>query len=91
MPHRGRGVAVAQEWQGKGLSKLLLTAALGLLAERHSRAYLTSQTTSARAIKLYLRLGFVPLLSDAMLASICENSGKPVRTGEQDRSAWYVR
>eukprot|EP00729_Bicosta_minor_P002772 gene2772-10307_t len=89
---RGRihWVAVAQEWQGKGLSKLLLTAALGLLAERHSRAYLTSQTTSARAIKLYLRLGFVPLLSDAMLASICENSGKPVRTGEQDRSAWNL-
>jgi len=83
-------VAVMQEWQGRGLSKLLLAAALTLLASRHTRAYLTTQTTSARAIKLYLRFGFTPLLSDEVLASVCKSSGKPVRTGEQDRSTWQT-
>jgi len=55
-------VAIRPEHQGRKLAKPLLAAALRRLAQFHSRAYLTTQTTSARAIHLYLDLGFVPLV-----------------------------
>jgi len=54
-------VAIRPEHQGRKLAKPLLAAALRRLAQFHSRAYLTTQTTSARAIHLYLDWGFVPL------------------------------
>ena len=38
----------------------LLAASLSRIAELHERAYLTTQTTSARAINLYLDFGFIP-------------------------------
>ncbi|MBI3947684.1 MAG: GNAT family N-acetyltransferase [Armatimonadetes bacterium] len=54
-------VAIRPEHQGKGLSKPLVGAAMARLAELYSRAYLTSQTTSWKAIKVYLDFGFEPL------------------------------
>lgn len=56
-------VAIRPEHQGRKLGKPLLVAALRRLAEFHTRAYLTTQTTSARAIHMYLDLGFVPLFT----------------------------
>ena len=56
-------VAIHPEFQGRHLGKPLVSAALVVLAERHTRAYLTSQTSSARAIGIYLDLGFEPLLN----------------------------
>lgn len=55
-------VGIVPEYQGKKLAKPLMAAALERLAQSHQRAYLTTQTTSARAIRLYLDLDFVPLL-----------------------------
>lgn len=55
-------VGIRPEWQGRGLSKPLVSAALGILASRHDRAYLTTQTTSYVAVRLYLGLGFEPCL-----------------------------
>lgn len=54
-------VAIRPEHQGRKLAKPLVAAALRRLADFHARAYLTTQTTSARAVHLYLDLGFVPL------------------------------
>ncbi len=55
-------VAIHPDFQGRHLGKPLVSAALAVLAERHPRAYLTSQTSSVRAIGIYLDLGFEPLL-----------------------------
>ena len=54
-------VAISPEYQGKKLSKPLLSAAMNILADYHSKAYLTSQTTSYQAINMYLNYGFEPL------------------------------
>ncbi|MFK4997887.1 GNAT family N-acetyltransferase [Bacillus sp. N9] len=56
-------VAVVPEYQGRKLSKPLLSAAMNILADHHSKAYLTSQTTSYQAINMYLNYGFEPYLT----------------------------
>ena len=54
-------VGIAREHQGKGLSKPLVAAALHRLqALGHQDAYLTTQTPSWVAIRVYLQLGFHP-------------------------------
>lgn len=55
-------VGVVPEYQGRKLSKPLLSAAMNILASKHSKAYLTSQTTSYQAVNLYLNYGFEPLI-----------------------------
>ena len=57
-------VGVVPEYQGRKLSKPLLSAAMKILARHHSKAYLTSQTTSYQAINMYLNFGFEPYLTE---------------------------
>jgi ribosomal protein S18 acetylase RimI-like enzyme len=59
---RGRihWVGIHPDYQGRGLSKPLLSAALDRLAVDSDRAFLTTETTSYRGINLYLGFGFVP-------------------------------
>lgn len=54
-------VAIHPEYQGKKLAKPLLSAVIKKLAQFHSKAYLTTQTTSYKAVKIYLDFGFEPL------------------------------
>lgn len=54
-------VGIHPDYQGRGLAKPLVGAALARLAQAHRRAYLTTQTTSWIAIKVYLDCGFTPL------------------------------
>ena len=58
-------LSVQPEYQGKGLAKSLLSTAMNCLKQYHARAYLTSQTTSFIALKIYLDFGFLPIISDA--------------------------
>ncbi|MCY1029022.1 GNAT family N-acetyltransferase, partial [Mammaliicoccus sciuri] len=61
--HLGRihFVAIKPEYQGKKLSKPLLSAALNKLIELgHKEVFLTTQTTSYPAINMYLNYGFEP-------------------------------
>ena len=58
-------VAVRPVWQGKGLGRLLVTKALELMTRWHEKAYLTTQTTSWIAIRLYLDMGFRPFITKA--------------------------
>lgn len=53
-------VAIVPEHQGRGLAKPLLSHAMKRLADFHDRAYLTTQTTSWKAIQMYLQFGFEP-------------------------------
>ena len=59
---RGRihWVGIIPAFQGQGLSKPLLSAALARLTLDYRRAYLTTETTSYREINLYLSFGFMP-------------------------------
>lgn len=55
-------VAVDAAHQGRGLAKPLVSLALRRMAELgHSRAMLTTQTSSWAAIRLYARFGFHPI------------------------------
>jgi len=54
-------VAIVQDYQGRGLSKPLLSAVCSRLRNlAHSRAYLYTQTERVPAISLYLKFGFKP-------------------------------
>ncbi len=55
-------VAIDPDYQGRGLAKPLLATALHRLARDHQRAFLGTQTTSYRAVGLYLKFGFEPVL-----------------------------
>jgi len=54
-------VAIKPEYQGKHLAKPLVAMALKRIQQSHDKAYLTSQTTSWKAINMYLDFGFRPL------------------------------
>jgi GNAT superfamily N-acetyltransferase len=54
-------VAVRPAFQGRGLSKPMMTAAMKRLALSHERCYLTTATPRIAAIKVYLDFGFVPV------------------------------
>ena len=57
-------VSLIPEYQGKGLAKPLLTAAMKILEKYHMAAYLTSQTTSYKALNMYEQYGFKPVIRD---------------------------
>jgi len=57
-------VAIVPAFQGRGLCKVMVTAAMNRLrALRHRRVMLTTQTPRIRAIRTYLNFGFVPDMS----------------------------
>ncbi len=56
-------VGIVPEYQGRKLSKPFLSAAMHILAKYHSKAYLTSQTTSYQAVNMYLNYGFKPFIT----------------------------
>lgn len=74
-------VAIVPEWQGKNLAKPLVSAAMRELALHHDRVYLTTQTTSHKAIKIYLDFGFRPYIVDESeqrgWALLAETLGNP--------------
>jgi len=55
-------VAIDPAYQGRGLARPLLATAMHRLAQDHERAFLGTQTTSYRAVGLYLKYGFEPVL-----------------------------
>ncbi len=56
-------VAILPEFQGRGLSRPLMTAICRRLRELgHERVYLTTSTERIAAIRLYRSFGFVPLI-----------------------------
>ena len=56
-------VGIVPSYQGRKLAKPLLSRVMNRLAASHERAYLTTQTTSFKAIKIYLDFGFEPLIT----------------------------
>jgi GNAT superfamily N-acetyltransferase len=55
-------IAIHPEYQGKNLAKPFLSIVLKKLSEYHAKAYLKTQTTSYKAVKIYLDFGFEPLV-----------------------------
>ncbi len=62
---RGRvhWVGIIPAYQGRGLARPLLGAVLERLARDHRTCFLTTQTTSYRAVNLYLKFSFMPYLT----------------------------
>lgn len=56
-------VGITPAYQGRGLAKPLLSAAMSKIASEFDRAYLTTETTSYRGINLYLGFGFEPVVA----------------------------
>lgn len=67
-------VSVRPEVQGLGIGKAMVLAALRR-AELRSGCFLTTQTTSARAIHMYLALGFRPQPLDRVEYAQSERAG----------------
>lgn len=60
-------VAVKREYQGRGLSKPLITYVLNVMkALGHSNAKIPTQTNTWLAVKIYLDLGFRPIPQNAV-------------------------
>ena len=58
-------VAMLPAWQGRGLSRPLMTLVLNRMAELgETRAYLNTATIRLPAVNLYLRFGFLPHVFD---------------------------
>ena len=55
-------VAIVTEYEGLGLGKPLVGEAIKILGKLHSKMFLTTQTTSYKAISIYLDFGFEPLV-----------------------------
>ncbi len=53
-------VGALPDYHGRGLGRFLVALTLERLARDHQRAYLTTQTTSVAAVKIYLDFGFRP-------------------------------
>ena len=58
-------VAILPEYQGRGLARPLLVAALNRMAVFHQRAFLDSDTSRIKALRLYLDYGFRPRLQSS--------------------------
>jgi GNAT superfamily N-acetyltransferase len=57
-------VAIVPEYQGKKLGKPLVQIAMEKMKKFHDCAYLTTQTSSQRAVRIYLDFGFVPYIEN---------------------------
>ena len=53
-------VAIVPDYQGKGLSKPMMSVAMKQLKKSHDRCFLTTSSRRLVAIKIYLEFGFCP-------------------------------
>ena len=73
-------VAIHPDYQGRGLSKPMMSVAMARLKQSHERSFLDTSTGRLAAIKVYLDFGFYPTFSDersrqvwAEVASVLEH------------------
>ncbi len=71
-------VSITPAYQGKKLGKPLVRGALDIMRKFHRQVYLTTQTTSSTAIKLYLQFGFGPLIRSSKDQEIWELMQKSI-------------
>lgn len=55
-------VGIRNDYQGKKLAKPLIAKAGEILYHNYDQSYLTTQTTSYKAINIYLEMGFQPTI-----------------------------
>jgi len=86
--HRVHWVAVHPHHQGKGIAKALISKVLDIynaLSYKHV-VYLTSQTWSYKAIRIYLDFGFVPYTGEKPI----NWSGTPEQFRADNATAWKI-
>jgi GNAT superfamily N-acetyltransferase len=57
-------VGIHPQFQGRGLGRPLVSLAVECLKRFHETAYLATQTTSFRGVRIYLDFGFLPVITD---------------------------
>jgi GNAT superfamily N-acetyltransferase len=70
-------LAIQKKWQGRGLSKAMLSFTLQKLAQSHDWCYLTTEWYRLTAVRLYQKFGFKPVLDDPVLARNWARVGEP--------------
>lgn len=55
-------VGIIPEYQGEGFAKPLITKALNVLDKYHTSAFIKTQSSSHKAVNLYLDFGFEPYI-----------------------------
>jgi ribosomal protein S18 acetylase RimI-like enzyme len=55
-------IAIIPSYQGRHLAKPLVSEVMKILVRRHNTIYLTTQTSSYKAVNLYLDFGFRPFI-----------------------------
>jgi len=68
-------VAIVPDYQGRGLSKPLLTQTMNRLADAHNKCYLVTSCLRIPAIHVYLKFGFRPFVK----SELCEEGWAHVR------------
>ena len=53
-------VGLSNAYQGRGLAKPLMSAAMNMLVARHEHSFLVTQPIRSKAIQMYLSYGFEP-------------------------------
>lgn len=72
-------VAIKPDWQAKGLGRPLMLAVLNTLRNFHTDAYLCTHTHRHRAVRVYLDLGFLPLIRNDEEAKAWSVAAQQVR------------
>ena len=57
-------LGINPDYQGKGLANPFISQVIGVLSGFHTKAYLNTQTSSYKAVKIYLDSDFKPLIEN---------------------------
>ena len=85
-------VAVHPDHQGKGLAKCMLARMLELYQELDCKTpiYLTTQTKTYRAVRIYAQMGFVPYLGEKPANWPFQSELPKATFREENEAAWQL-
>ena len=85
-------VAVHPEHQGKGLAKCMIARMLELYGELgcQSPIYLTTQTKTYRAVRVYAQMGFVPYMGGKPVNWLFQSDLPQESFEEENEAAWQL-
>ena len=85
-------VAVHPDHQGKGIAKCMIARVLELYKELgcDTPIYLTTQTKTYRAVRLYAQMGFVPYMGKKPVNWTCKSEFPKESFEEENEAAWQL-
>lgn len=85
-------VAVHPDHQGKGIAKCMLARMLELYKELEcdTPIYLTTQTKTYRAVRIYAQMGFTPYMGEKPVNWSCQSELPKETFQEENEAAWRL-